>query len=461
MVTGVRTKVRALLLACALPPLWQGELCRGAHAAPSRVEIRGPHEMHLARSTNLELTVQDQGGGSAEPPARLAWLTNVGRVDAQANDTLLYTPASKHFPQVAIIAAYDAAAQTPVVHFIQLVGSPTVEVKSEPNVSVTVQVGNASFGPQRTNGTGIALVPIEVPPGVTMATTVATDSHGNVTRDDLPLEPPSYPRLLTLCASEESAVYVIEVNSDGKPAAAPTFRLQSATALTESATPVGPGVFRVAVRSRELLTEPKRADIRASTDDFSSACSVDLTPPPVALPYTLTGNIVPIEPAYPWFLGIHAGWLTNTSRVSGPWLSVRGAYAVSKSHSGLRIELEAGVSQSSTSVLTTDNQELELNVRTVPIFASARYALDWGMVHPMAAINLGAAITRAEATGSNVLTDESFATPWLGGSVGGAWWLGHHEVMADVGYAWAKHSSGSVLGNVAGLKLTVGYQYAL
>ena len=73
----------------------------------------------------------------------------------------------------------------------------------------------------------------------------------------------------------------------------------------------------------------------------------------------------------------------------------------------------------------------------------------------------GQTIHTLKATGSNVLTDESFATPWLGGSVGGAWWLGHHEVMADVGYAWAKHSSGSVLGNVAGLKLTVGYQYAL
>jgi hypothetical protein len=305
------------------------------------------------------------------------------------------------------------------------------------------------------------LVPVEVPPGITTATTVATDSHGNVTRDELPLDPPSYPRLLTLCASAESAVYVVELDNNGKPATTPTFRLQSASAATESATPVQPGVFRVALHPREALAEPQLAEVRASVDTFSSACSVELRLPPAALPYTLEGNVIPRDPPYPWFVGVHLGWLTNTSRVSGPWASVRGSYGPSESHGGLRIELEAGVSQSATNVLTTDNQELDLNVRTFPIFASARYVLDWGIVHPMAALSLGVAISRAEATGSNVFTNENFLTPWFGGTLGGMWWRGRHEVAAEVGYALANHSSGSVLGNVGGLKVVLGYQYAL
>lgn len=457
MVTTARQTLRGLLAGGALCLSMQGLSLGHAHAQPVGVEVHGPRELQLSRASDVTLDVK-----SADPAqAPLAWVTNVGRVDVQPDGRLLYTPASRHLPQVAIVAAYDAKTKQPVVHFIQLIGSPTVEVKSEPNVSVTVEVDKASFGPQRTNGAGIALVPIEVPPGVTTATTIATDSHGNVTRDALPLNPPSYPRLLTVCADEEAAVYVFEVNSDGTPATTPTFRVQSGWATSDAATSVEAGVFRVTLRSPEALTEPRRADIRVSTEDFSSACALELTPPPVALPYTLEGKVVPVDPPYPWFIGAHLGWLTNTSRISGPWLSVRGAYALSRSHTGLRIELEAGLSSSGTSVFTTDNQELDLSVRTFPLFASARYVVDWGLVHPMAALSAGVALSRAEASGANVLTDESFATPWLGPSAGALWSLGPHELTAELGYAWAKHSSGAVLGNVGGLKLTVGYQYAL
>lgn len=456
MVKHVHAALRALVLTAAFA---HGGLCGSAQAQlPPPVELHGPNDLHLANSSFVELTVQPNLQGESSP---LVWSTNVGRVEATKPATLRYTPASKHFPQVAIIAAYDPTAQKPVVHFIQLIGSPTIEVKSEPNVSVTVEIGDTSFGPQRTNSAGVALVPVEVPPGTITATTVATDSHGNVTRDDLPLNPPPYPRILTLCASTESAIYVLEVDHDGKPATTPTFRIQSASASTESATPLRPGVFRVAVRSREPLTKPELVELRASADAFSSACTLELRPPPVALPYTLDGKVVPRDPAYPWLVGVHVGWLTNTNRISGPWVSARGGYALSESHHGLRLELEAGFSQSSTTVLTTDNQELDLSVRTFPIFATARYVLEWGTVHPMAAIHLGAAFSRAKATGSNVLTDESFTTPWLGASVGGAWWLGRHELTAELGYASAKHSTGSVLGNVGGLQVTLGYQYAL
>src|SRR5690606_5585220 len=131
-------------------------------------------------------------------------------------------------------------------------------------------------------------------------------------------------------------------------------------------------------------------------------------------------------------VGANVGWLTNTHRVSGPWASVRGAYHLNQGHTGFRFEVEAALSQTNTDVLTTDGQELELDIRTIPIFASARYVLDWGIVHPMAALSVGAAISRAEAAGSNVFTDETFTTPWLAGSVGGMWWLGRHELAAEV-----------------------------
>lgn len=436
----------------------QSALCRAAFAEPARLAVRGPSQAHLAETTYVELEVT---GAAEDAWNTLAWRTNVGRVDPMAVGVLRYTPASKQFPQVALVAAYDPEQKEPVVHFVRLIGSPTIEVKSEPNVAVTVQIADTSFGPQRTDNAGIALVPVHVPPGIETATTVATDAHGNVTRDELALNPPPFPRLLTLCANAEPAVYVVEVDNDGRPATEPSFRLAVPSAVSESPALVQPGVFRVGLRPDDTLKEPLRVEARASVDSFSDSCSLDLVPPPVAEPYTFDGQVIPRERAYSWSLGATAGWLTNTHRVSGPWASVRGAYHWDDGHAGFRFELEAGVSQTNAIVLTTDGQELALDIRTIPIFANARYVFDWGIVHPMAAISVGAAMSRAQAKGSNVLTDEALTTPWLAGSVGAMWWLGRHELAAEVGYAIAKNSTGSVIGNLGGLKLTLGYQYAI
>lgn len=431
-------------------------------AEAANVVLAGPVEMRLTRETSIDLTITRSGPARAEQSAEvLRWRTNVGTLESLGPESLRYLPGPKHSPQVAIIAAYSARDKAPVVHFVQLIGSPTIEVNSEPNVNVMVEIAGASFGPQRTNSAGVALVPVEVPPGVINATTVATDSHGNVTREDLPLDPPLYPRVLTLCANGDDAVYVIEVDSRGQPASAPTFRLQADALITESPSLVQPGVFRIDVRPERPPTKTISTEVRAAVDGFTSSCSLELTPPPLALPYTLDGTVVPLEPSHPWFVGVTLGWLTNANRVSGPWAGLRGAYAFGRTHHGLRLELEAAYSQSSVEMFTTDNQTLGLELRTWPVFVNGRYILDWGIVHPMASISLGAAISRAEATGSNILTNENFVTPWLGGALGGMWWLGRHELAAEVGYTYAKHATGSVLGNVGGLHLTLAYHYGL
>ena len=39
------------------------------------------------------------------------------------------------------------------------------------------------------------------------------------------------------------------------------------------------------------------------------------------------------------------------------------------------------------------------------------------------------------------------------------WWLGQHEVGAEVGYALAERSTGAVVGNVAGARFLFDYRY--
>lgn len=452
MVRRCESLLSALLLAASTT--WTV----GAHAGDTKVKIQGPDEVALSQTHGVTLEVQDGPGPDGTP---LVFTTNVGHVEPIDASHLAYTASSKHAPQVAVIAAYDPQAQAPVVHFVRLIGSPTIEVKSEPNVNVTVQVGKESFGPQRTNSAGLAQFAVQVPPGVDSATTTATDSHGNVTKGELPLNPPPYQRILALCASAESALYVVEVTPHGQPASKPSFKVQAGALTAATPTRVSDGVFRVALSTTTPTTEVLQAEVRANADGFSSACALEIAPPPTSLPYTLVGKVVPLDPPYPWFAGLNLGWLTNTNRISGPLVSARFGYSPAARHAGLRLEGELGFSQSHDELLTTDNQSLELAVQTWPLFVTGRYVLDLGPVAPMAAINLGAALSRAKASGGNVLTDESFLTPWFGAALGGMWWRGHHEVTAEASYAYANHGSGAVQGNVAGLRFTLGYNYAL
>lgn len=421
--------------------------------------LEGPERMHLNRTTAAELLFDER---TRENLAQLSWRVNVGTLQSIPNGRgLAYSAPAKQFPQVAIIGAYDPLTKTTTVHVIRLFGAPTIEVDSEPNVSITVEIAGVSFGPERTNSSGNALVPVEVPPGVDTAVTFAKDSHGNVTRDELPLNPPRFPRLLALCADGESALYVIEVNRQGELAESATFSVYSDHFTSSAPTRVRPGVFRVEFTPTSLNDRTHQGEIRAVADGIDSRCTLNTTQPAVPNAYQLDGRVVPIDVDRTWRLGVNLGWLTNGYRISGPFTSLRVSYAFSGVADGLRAELETGYTKTTALVRTTNEQTLDLDVQTWPIFASARYVVDWGAVRPSAALNAGAAISQTEVSGDMVLTTEAFATPWLGAAVGGSWLLGDHELSAELGYAFAKRSGGSVAGNVGGLRFMVGYNYSL
>src|SRR5688572_11195900 len=82
--------------------------------------------------------------------SELTWKANVGTANATPEGPSYQLPKTS-FPQVALVGAYDPKTRTPLVHRVLLVGSPTIEIRSEPNVKVTVDVGGQEFGPTSTD----------------------------------------------------------------------------------------------------------------------------------------------------------------------------------------------------------------------------------------------------------------------------------------------------------------------
>ena len=426
-----------------------------SHAEAEQV-VHGPLVVHLNQSSQTDVNFSPESRYLAQLP----WAVTSGNVTPLANGSgLSYSAPEKQYPQVVILGAYNPRSKKPVVHLLQLIGAPTVEVDSEPNVDVVVEVAGVSFGPRRTDRSGTALVPVEVPPGIDTAITLATDSHGNVTRGELPLNPPDFPRGLALCSTDEPAVYVVEVSRRGEPVTRPSFEVRAAGLSARDPEVVAPGVFRVELTANPKHAETQLHEVRVVLEGNTSSCTLTTTPPASIMPYVLRGSVAPLDPDGHWSMGAHVGWLTNGERVSGPWGSLLVGYSFSGRPAGLRAEAELGYSQTSTSLITTDNEPVELDVRTWPLFLTARYVLDFGSVHPSAALNLGVAVTEARAAGEALLTDETFVTPWLGGAAAVWWWLGQHEVGAEVGYALAERSTGAVVGNVAGARFLFDYRY--
>lgn len=388
----------------------------------------------------------------------LMWKANVGSVET-LDGAVSYRLPKTSFPQVALVGAYDAESRSPVVHRVLLVGSPTVEIRSEPNVKVTVAVGERTFGPVMTDAKGLARLKIEAPPGVESVKTFATDSHENVTEGQLALNPPPFSRTLLLCAPSEDAAYVVEVDETGEFVATASFETQTGEAVAEQPVSVAPGVFRVPLRITIPTTEPKTVTVTVRHAGTTDSCSFEVAPPPPSEPFKLNGTVTPIEPEVTLFVGVEAGVSTNFGRLFGPWAALHVSYPFSSTREGLRAELAVAYTRSQSDVTTDDGQALELTVDSIPVLLGPRYVFAFGQLQVSAAIHGGISFTSESLVGS--LTDQATtATPiWFGGDVGGAFWLGGGTVGVNVGYSYAAINEPEVSGNVAGLRATLRYEH--
>ncbi|MHB8877103.1 MAG: hypothetical protein ACYC8T_25690 [Myxococcaceae bacterium] len=146
--------------------------CMLAGAAP-QVSVK-PTRVVLGRDKGVEVRVSSHGSGN------LRAVANVGALREQSGgpkgfQRYFYSPPSDRFPQVAVLLFWVEDGGRPEVKVVRvpLVGRTELEATSEPGATVRVEVAKAIFGPVKADSRGRVAVPIEVPPGTTVATVLA------------------------------------------------------------------------------------------------------------------------------------------------------------------------------------------------------------------------------------------------------------------------------------------------
>jgi hypothetical protein len=160
-----------------------------------------------------------------------------------------YTPPEQKYPQVAILALLSDDASRLAWTQIALHGTARVELRSEPDASVEVHVGDAVFGPVKTDAEGSAVIPVIVPPGTVDALSIATDALGNRRQQSIPIVVPEFQRLLSVCSSQDArGFWVFAVDAHGAPQRDAALETTAAPLQVSGTTAAAPGVYRIALQ---------------------------------------------------------------------------------------------------------------------------------------------------------------------------------------------------------------------
>ncbi|MGI5862101.1 MAG: hypothetical protein ACOX6T_08580 [Myxococcales bacterium] len=175
----------------------------GAPAARVSVRARPPRPVKGRDvAAELEITVlRGDGQPDADAP-RPVVRTNVGEIAeleplGDGRFSARYLLPKTRFPEVAIVVAFapwpHAASSDGArgVATIPLASSVSLPGTTEPRVSIEVEIAGEQFGPVDADAKGRFEIPVVVPPGHRMATSIATDRAGNrrQKRVDLQLPP--------------------------------------------------------------------------------------------------------------------------------------------------------------------------------------------------------------------------------------------------------------------------------
>jgi hypothetical protein len=446
------------LLAGALlaPRPAAGESSTRSEAESLEWRLLGPTRVNRRETPRVELLLKTPPGVNASD---LQLFSNAGtiellRADGPGRWRLRYELPSEKYPGVALIAARGAAARQFASLRIELMGYPTVDIRSEPSVSVVVQAESARFGPVVTDPRGRARLEIAVPPGVREVTTLATDQRGNVREKTLPLEPPPFSRLLAVCAPQESAVYVLIVDERGAPGPSAEFHVQAESASAGRAAPLAPGLFRV-----ELRPEPgsEQLEVHTTLGEEDSSCALPGAP---ALPVAEAPVEAP-RPRTPLLLGVQLGASSNLAKVAGPWGALQLALPLGGLESGWRLEAQAGYTRSEARLESSSGEALNLKLDTLPLAGSIRYGLALGRWQGSAAASLGVAWVRLQAERRSGPERYSALPLWMGGAVRGAYLFSGGEAGLELGYSRAQVHEAAIRGNAAGLRASLGYLFHL
>jgi hypothetical protein len=109
-----------------------------------------------------------------------------------ADRVYTWVPPQSHVPDVALLAFWtDGSPPETAVLPLTLLGRTDVEADTDPDATVTVDVGGTHFGPVKANKKGRVSVPVEVPPSAKVATVLANAGPQQTTKQ-VNLDVPAY-----------------------------------------------------------------------------------------------------------------------------------------------------------------------------------------------------------------------------------------------------------------------------
>jgi hypothetical protein len=156
------------LLAVAGPAVAADEVVTPAGGGVLRIAA-DPPRIVLGQDGGTELAI-------AAPPEveELTVSTSAGRIEGLRRlptggfVARLRAPAER-FPQIAIVAAVARGASGALLDgwlAIPLFGQGDAKVRSAPGSKITLRIGERTFGPRAADASGLAVIPVVVPPGV-------------------------------------------------------------------------------------------------------------------------------------------------------------------------------------------------------------------------------------------------------------------------------------------------------
>lgn len=270
-------------------------LCSLALAAPSRAE---PAAGRAVDATALTFTVEparivlgETAAATVTLSARLpsgapldvappTLTVSTGALSAPTRTapgvwTFTFTPPKEAFPHVAIVAGTIETAATSAVGFVplRLWGRGETAVRTKPNSEVTVFIGNESHGPVRSDASGLAKVPLVVPPGPERAVARSVDELGNESQKTIDLAVPAFNRVALLAlddpvpadGSGRARVLAFVVDKKGEPLF--TAKLTATASVGGfDGEPVGvaPGIFLLTWKAGKAA--PGAAELKVALD---------------------------------------------------------------------------------------------------------------------------------------------------------------------------------------------------
>ena len=412
-------------------------------------------------STNATLILGD--GQTAQlhhlpPRPSPRWVASLGRVTGNT-----FSPGNRMAPGFVVIAEADTRAAA----IIALVGKGSLPTHTAAGAEVTVEIAGKTFGPVIADKNGDAEVPVEVPPGVALATVKSRYFDGRATVRKLPLPATDFPLALVIAPlkiakGERRTVTLFAIGRDGRWSENPPIFVNDSPLDAGPLRPMGPGRWDVTITG---VLPSKSASVRVIVDGVVTATQLlEVTaPPPKPRPPEVTVAPKPPSPPplplEPPAVAVYAGGAS----AFGPLASVvvGGEYLRPIHRRLVNLALLAALSGGYGRVDRFRGDDVNAALTQVHLGVGARAS--WRVAEQLAVeatAGLGGAYARSAITGAE--DETSFAPLFFAGAAAVFELDGAGELVLDA--RWTELRLDDVMrieGNALGATLLFGYRFRL